>query len=63
MGFDAGPSEESTDIPDWVRGNAEWWAQGAIGDSDFVSGIQYLIKEGIMTIPETAQGTTGDDSQ
>ena len=46
----------ATQIPDWVRGNAEWWAQDAIGDSDFVSGIQYLIKEGIMTIPETARG-------
>ena len=43
-------------IPDWVRGNAQWWSQGAIGDTDFVSGIQYLIKEGIMTIPETAKG-------
>ena len=62
MELDAGPSE-STQIPDWVRGNAEWWAQGLIGDSDFVSGIQYLIKEGIMQIPETAQGTTTDDSQ
>ncbi len=62
MDLDAGPSE-TTQIPDWVRGNAEWWAQGAIGDSDFVSGIQYLIKEGIMTIPETSQGKTSDDSQ
>jgi hypothetical protein len=50
-------------IPDWVRGNAEWWAQGAIGDSDFVSGIQYLIKEGIMTIPETATPASGGDSK
>jgi hypothetical protein len=56
-------AQEKTAIPDWVRGNAEWWAQGAIGDSDFVSGIQFLIKEGIMTIPETTQGTTNDDSQ
>ncbi len=62
MELDTGPAE-STQIPDWVRGNAEWWAQGAIGDSDFVSGIQYLIKEGIMTIPETSQGKTSDDSQ
>jgi tetratricopeptide (TPR) repeat protein len=57
----AGP--ESTQIPDWVRGNAEWWAQGAIGDSDFVSGIQYLIKEGIMTIPETVKPASGGDSK
>jgi len=56
-------SSQQSQIPDWVRGNAEWWAQGAIGDSDFVSGIQYLIKEGIMQIPETAQGATSDDSK
>ena len=50
-------------IPQWIRGNAAWWAQGAIGDSDFVSGIQYLIKEGIMTIPETTVGLSADDEQ
>lgn len=54
--------ESGLQIPEWVRGNAEWWAQGAIGDSDFVSGIQYLIKEGIMQIPETAQAETVEDS-
>lgn len=62
MELNAGPAE-STQIPDWVRGNAEWWAQGAIGDFDFVSGIQYLIKEGIMTIPETAKAESGGDSK
>jgi hypothetical protein len=51
----------STQIPDWIRNNAKWWVEGAIGDSDFVSGIQFLIKEGIMTIPETVQGTTSND--
>jgi len=52
--LDAGPSDESSQkIPEWVKKNAEWWAQGAIGDSDFVSGIQFLIKEGIMNIPTT----------
>jgi len=56
--LDAGPSDESIQkIPDWIKKNAEWWAQGAIGDSDFVSGIQFLIKEGIMKIPTTTQGT------
>jgi hypothetical protein len=60
--LETGPAE-TTQIPDWVRGNAEWWAQGAIGDSDFVSGIQYLIKEEIMTIPETAKSQGKGDSQ
>ena len=54
---------DSTQIPEWVRGNAEWWAQGAIGDSDFASGIQYLIKEGIMTIPATEKAESGNDSK
>ena len=60
--LDTGPAE-STQIPDWIRNNAEWWAQGAIGDSDFVSGIQYLIKEGIMQIPETAKASTSSGSE
>ena len=48
---------EKPQIPDWIRNNAEWWAQGAIGDNDFVSGIQYLIKENIMVIPDLPEDT------
>jgi len=44
------------EIPDFVRNNAGWWSDGLIADSDFVSGIQYLIGEGIMTIPTTQSG-------
>ena len=48
---------QSTTIPSWIKNNAKWWADGTIGDSDFVSGIQYLIKQGIMKIPNTQSGT------
>ena len=37
-------------IPDWIKNNAGWWADGLIGDSDFVSGIQWLITNGIMKV-------------
>jgi len=37
-------------IPPWIKKNAGWWAKGLIGDSEFVSGIQYLIREGIVKI-------------
>jgi len=50
-------SLQSPAIPDWILNNAKWWSEGAIGDSDFTSGIQFLIKEGIMQIPETAQSS------
>jgi len=38
------------EIPSWVRNNAGWWADGLIEDIEFVSGIQYLISNGIMTV-------------
>jgi hypothetical protein len=41
---------ESQEIPDWIKNNAGWWAGGQIGDSDFVSGIQWLITNGIMKL-------------
>jgi hypothetical protein len=51
-------SETEVEIPSWVKNNAGWWADNLIGDSDFVSGIQYLITEGIMTIPPTQSGSS-----
>jgi len=44
-------------IPSWIKNNAGWWADGSIDDNSFVQGIQYLIKEGIMKIPQTTQGS------
>ncbi len=37
-------------VPDWIKNNAGWWANGAIDDNTFVSGIQYLIKNGIIVV-------------
>jgi len=39
-------------IPSWIKNNAKWWAKGQIGDSDFVGGVQHLIKEKIIDIPD-----------
>ena len=43
-------SGTSDGIPDWIKGNAGWWAAGQIDDNTFVSGIQWLITNGIMKI-------------
>ena len=37
-------------IPDWIKNNAGWWADGLIDDGSFVSGIQWLISNGIIKI-------------
>ena len=33
-----------------IKNNAEWWAAEQIDDSTFVSGIQYLVKVGIIKV-------------
>ena len=43
-------SAQEATIPDWIKNNAGWWADGQIPDSAFVSGLQWLISNGIMTI-------------
>ena len=53
--FFIGTTQEKTstlEIPDWIRNNAKWWSEGTIRDSDFVGGIQHLIREGIISIPD-----------
>ena len=50
-----------TSIPDWIKNNAGWWADGQIDDSSFVSGIQWLISNDVMAIPPTEQGTGSGD--
>ena len=40
----------SDEIPSWIKGNAEFWAQGLISDDDFLNGIQYLVQQGIIKV-------------
>lgn len=42
--------EEGGSIPDWVRNNAGWWAEGLIDDQTFLRAIQYLIQEGVLVV-------------
>lgn len=53
---------EEVSIPDWVRNNAGWWADGKIGDSDFASGIEFMIKNGIISVPATSSAQAADDA-
>ena len=50
-------------MPDWIRNNAGWWATDKINDSSFLQGIQYLIKEKIMIIPQTEKSSSTDTAQ
>ncbi len=52
--------QSSSQIPIWVKSNADWWAKGQIDDSDFVAGIEFLIQEEIISVP-TSEVTESTD--
>ena len=52
------PEVEAT-IPDWIKNNAGWWADGSIDDDSFLSGISYLIQNNIIIVPTTESGSGG----
>jgi hypothetical protein len=35
-------------IPDWIKNNADSWSQDKISNSEFLTGVQYMIKQNII---------------
>jgi len=48
-------------IPLWIREFAKYWYNGAISDVEFSNGLGFLIKEGIIVVPETQNKETSDE--
>jgi len=38
------------DLPEWLKYNCRWWADGLISDKEFVNGIAYLASKKIIEI-------------
>ena len=52
---------QSEGIPEWVKNNASWWSERLISQTEFTNGLEFLINEGIIYIPQTEPGPTGPD--
>ncbi|MEJ2272051.1 MAG: phosphate/phosphite/phosphonate ABC transporter substrate-binding protein [Candidatus Bathyarchaeota archaeon] len=37
-------------VPEWVKNNAAWWAEGTVDDQTFLNGIEFLINEGVINV-------------
>ena len=46
----ASESSGEASMPDWIKNNAGWWAEGLISDDDFVQGMQWLVANGVMRV-------------
>ena len=55
--------QTDTSIPDWIKNNAGWWSSGLIDDSSFVSGIQWLISNGIITLESEANNQEDEEGR
>jgi hypothetical protein len=53
---DSNQPSDTSQIPKWVKNNAKYWHDNSIDDATFAQGIQYMIKQGIITIPPTQSG-------
>ncbi len=50
------------EVPGWVKNNAGWWADGTISESEFLTGISFLIKDGIINVPPTTVSSEASES-
>ena len=37
-------------VPEWIKNNAQWWADELLSEADFLNGIKYLVEKGIIPI-------------
>jgi len=51
--------DESADLPHWIKNNADWWANGLISDSEFATGIAYMIKGKIIQVENVEVDSKG----
>ena len=45
-------------VPEWLKNNVQWWADGAIDDNSFKQGVSYMIKENIISIKDLPQSSS-----
>ena len=43
-------AQEETQIPNWIKNVAGWWANNEITEKEFLAGIEYMINNNIISI-------------
>ena len=43
----------STYVPDWIKTYAKNWATGGISDTEFISGLNFMLENKIIVLPNT----------
>jgi phosphonate transport system substrate-binding protein len=47
-------------VPDWIKNNAGWWADGTVDDTTFLNGIKFLVENGIINVSSESKSVDVD---
>ena len=50
--------EADTQLPSWIKQNAEWWADGVVSDLPLANGIQFMMMNDIIQTPQNLDQDT-----
>ncbi len=50
-------------IPSWIKNTAKWWSNDQIKDSDFLDGVQFMIKNNIIHISDLPKSETSKSNE
>jgi len=47
-------------VPEWIKANAGWWADGALDDETFLNGIKFLLENGVIDVSSESNTTIAE---
>ena len=59
IGISLNVSADESLIPFWIKNTAKFWVDDQISDREFISALQYLVQQGILTIPTPDESILG----
>jgi len=50
--------EADTQLPSWIKQNAKWWSEGVVSDLPIANGIQFMMANDIIPMPQNLDRDT-----
>jgi len=47
-------------LPEWIKTNAGWWADGNVTDTEMANSLEFLINENILVLPPVEETETSE---
>ena len=53
-------AQAQSTVPDWIKTNAGWWAEGQVDDATFLNGITFLVENDIINVSSESNSVDVD---